>query len=272
MPLINNRIMDANYLAHWLKLAIDAGMVTSQHVLYQTVDAFITEQLQQPHPMSDWSAWPTLYSFCESLFNVGTRRGYRFFLGKKRYGCKGQTAVVVPSNEYCFPGPSVSTLDLKKPSPVYNNGPHLNNLMLLLTLLDTLNEIPVYQANSKCKKYFTCIHYDAMPLNIGTFPRLESAEIVFDGILPAITLDCMEGLYRNGNIDVHKYVEENCKWISEVKEFDMMDASGTVNLNVFTSFGDSGGDSESVKAELREALKCLQSCSNCILSNNADRV
>ena len=227
----------------------------------------MTEQLHQPHPVLDWTAWPTLYSFCESLFGLGTRRGYRFFLGKKRFGYKNQSTILPPL-EYCFPGPSVSTLDLKKSPPIYNNGPHLNNLMLLLTILDTLDGIPMYQQNG-VKRYFTCIHYDGMPLNVGTFPRQENVETFFDGIVPAIKLDQMEDLYRNGNAAVHQYIKENCEWISEVKEYDMMDASGTVNVNVFTSFGTAAGNSDSVKAELKEALQCLQSCTNCILSNNA---
>lgn len=93
-----------------------------------------------------------------------------------------------------------------------------------------------------------------MPLNIGTFIRLENGEAIFDGILPPIRLDHMEDLYKGGNTAVQQYVKENCEWISEVKEFDMMDCSGTVNVNVFTSFGLATGDSDSVKAELKDSL------------------
>ena len=218
--------------------------------------------------MLDWTAWPTLYSFCESLFNLGTRKGYRFYLGKKRYGYKDQATTAAQPLEYCFPGPSVSTLDLKKSPPVFNSGPHLHNLMLLLTILDILDGVPTYRGNG-IKRYFTCIHYDGMPLNIGTFPRQENGETVFDGIVPAIKLNQMVDLYRNGNAAVHRYIKENCEWISEVKEYDMIDASGSVNVNVFTLFGTSAGDAESVKEELKEALQSLQSCTNCILSNNA---
>ena len=215
-------------------------------MLYQSVDAFITEQLHQPHPVLDWSTWPTLYSFCESLFNLGTRKSYRFFLGKKRYGYKHQATTMAKPLEYCFPGPSVSTLGLKKFPPVFNSAPHLHNLMLLLTILDTLDGVPTYRRNG-IKRYFTCIHYDGMPLNIGTLPRQENGRTLFDGIVPAIKLDQMMDLHRNGNAAVHQYIKENCEWISEVKEYDMMDASGSVNVNVFTSFGTSAGDSESVK-------------------------
>ena len=104
-----------------------------------------------------------------------------------------------------------------------------------------------------------------MPLNIRKFPRQENGETVFDGIVPAIKLNQMVGLYRHGNAAVHRYIKENCEWISKVKEYDMLDASGSVNVNVFTSFGTSAGDTESVKGELKEALQCLHSCSNCIL-------
>lgn len=100
--------------------------------------------------------------------------------------------------------------------------------MLLLTILDTLDGIPTYQGNG-IKKYFT---WNGMPLNIGTIPRQENGETIFDGILPAINLHHMEDLYRNGNAAVHRYIKENCEWISEVKEYDMMDASGNVNVNV----------------------------------------
>ena len=205
------------------------------------MDAFITEQLHQPYSVLDWTAWPTLYSFCKSLFNLGTRKGYRFFLGKKRYGYKHQATTAAQPLEYCFHGPSVSTLDLKKSTPVFNSGPHLHNLMLLLTILDTLDGVPTYRGNG-ITRYFTCNHYDGIPLNIGTFPRQENGEIMFDGLVPAIKLNQMVDLYRNGNAAVHRYIKENCEWISEVKEYDMMDASGSVNVNVFTSFGTSAGD------------------------------
>ena len=49
----------------------------------------------------------------------------------------------------------------------------------------------------------------------------------------------------------------------------MVDASGTVSVNVYTKFSSSGGDAESVKKELHEALQPLEACGNCILSNNA---
>ena len=73
-PIITNH-QEGNYLAHWLKLAIDTWILSTDHVLYQSVDAFITEQLQQPHPVLDWTTRPTLYSFCESLFSIGTSQG-----------------------------------------------------------------------------------------------------------------------------------------------------------------------------------------------------
>lgn len=79
----------------------------------------------------------------------------------------------------------------------------------------------------------------------------------------------MKELYKEGNVALHKYIADNCSWISEVREYDMVDASGTVSVNVYTKFSSSGGDAESVKKELHEALQPLEACGNCILSNNA---
>ncbi|XP_031554525.1 uncharacterized protein LOC116291494 [Actinia tenebrosa] len=109
-----------------------------------------------------------------------------------------------------------------------------------------------------------------MPLNIGTFPRQENGETFFDGIIPPLSLQKMKELYQGGNKSVHKYISENCTWVSEVKEFDLCDASGTIHVNVHTNFGYAGVDGESVKGEIRDVLKNLSSCSNCILTGNAD--
>ena len=267
VPLLT-RIIGGNYLAHWLNLFVKAGFISSEHLLYQTVDAFICEQINQPNPVTNWTQWPTLSSFCESMFDIATRKGYRFFLGSKRYGLKDERDTVTPATEYCYPGPSVSTLESKKPCLDYNGGHHLNNIMLLLTLLDSLDGIPSYKA-AGVRKYFTCIHYDGMPLNIGTFPRQENGKTFFDGISPRIKLEKTKELYKEGNVALHKYITDNCSWISEVREYDMVDASGTVSVNVYTKFSSSGGDAESVKKELHEALQPLEACGNCILSNNA---
>ena len=119
------------------------------------------------------------------------------------------------------------------------------------------------------KKYLVVTHYDGMPLNIGTFPRQENGETLFDGIVPSIKLETMRELYQGGNTAVHKFIADNCSWMSEVKEFDVCDASGKVHVNIFTKFCSSGGDADSVKRELREVLECVEACTNCILSGNA---
>ena len=236
--------------------------------MYQNVDAFLTEQLSQPNPVSNWKNWPTLFSFCESLADLASRKGYMFYLGSKRFGLKEHRDIVAPIVSYCNPGPSLSTLDSHRPPPVYDSGPHLNNLMLLLELLQSLDGIPCFKATG-LKRYFAVLHYDGMPLNIGTFPRQEDGETFFDGILPSIKLQKMKELYQEGNNAVHKFVAENCSWISEVKEFDLCDASGTVHLNMFTKFDAMGGDATTVEAELKEVLNNIEVCSNCLLSNNA---
>lgn len=108
-----------------------------------------------------------------------------------------------------------------------------------------------------------------MPLNIGTFPRQENGETFFDGIIPKIELCQMRELYQEGNTAAHKYISDNCSWISEVKEFDVCDASGQVHVNMFTKFTSTGGDAGSVKRDLSEVLECLEACSNCLLAGNA---
>lgn len=260
--------VEGDYLAHWLNKFISSGIITREHLIYQNIDAFLTEQLSQPNPVTNWEQWPTLFSYCESLAELATRKGYMFYLGSKRFGLKAHRDVVAPTVSYCNPGPSLSTLDSQTLAPVFNSGPHLNNLMLLLTLLDSLDGVPCFTAPG-LKKFFTIIHYDGMPLNIGTFPRQKNGETFFDGIIPEIKLDKMRELYQEGNTAVHKFISENCSWISEVKEFDVCDASGKVHVNTFTKFSSAGGDSESVKRELSQAFECLEACSNCLLADNA---
>lgn len=228
----------------------------------------MTEQLTQPNPVKNWEHWPTLFSYCESLAELASRKGYMFYLGSKRFGLREHRDIVAPAVSYCNPGPSLSTMDSRKLEPIYKSGPHLNNVMLLLTLLDSLDGIPFLESPG-LKKFLTIVHYDGMPLNIGTFPRQENGETFFDGIIPTIKLDKMRQLYQEGNSSVHKFISDNCSWISEVKEFDVCDASGKVHVNIFTKFSSTGGDAESVKTELSEVFECLEACTNCLLAENA---
>ena len=118
-----------------------------------------------------------------------------FYLGSKRFGLKEHRDVVAPAVSHCNPGPSLSTLDSRTLSPVYNSGPHLNNLMLLLTLLNPLDDVPCIEAPG-LKKFLTAVHYNGMPLNIRTFPRQRNDETFFDGIIPSIKLNKMGILPR----------------------------------------------------------------------------
>ena len=140
--------------------------------------------------------------------------------------------------------------------------------MLLLTQLDTLGAVLFITAQG-LKKYLFVTHYDGMPLNIGTFPRQENRETFFDGIVPSIKLETMRELYQGGNAAVHKFIADICSWISEVKEFDVCDASGKVHVHILTKFCSSGGDADSVKRELNDVLECVEACTNSILSGNA---
>ena len=138
--------VEGDYLAHWLNQFIRSGIITREHLIYQSIDAFMTEQLSQPNPVTKWEQWPTLLSYCESLAELATRKGYMFYLGGKRFGLKEHRDVVAPTVSYCHLGPSLSTLDSQTLAPVYDSGPHLNNIMLLLTLLDSLDGIPCFEA------------------------------------------------------------------------------------------------------------------------------
>ena len=182
---MSQKEINGNYLPYWLNKFIEAGILRGGHLMHQNVDVFLTEQLSQPNPVSNWKNWPTLFSFCESLADLASRKGYMFYLGSKRFGLKEHRDIVASTVSYCNPGPSLSTLDSRRPPPVYDSGPHLNNLMLLLELLQSLDDAPCFK-DTGLKRYFAVLHYDCMPLNIGTFPRQEDGETFFDGILPSI--------------------------------------------------------------------------------------
>ena len=142
VPLLA-RVIGGNYFSHWLNLFIKAGSISSEHLLYQTVDAFICEQMNQPNPVTNWTQWPTLSSFVSPCSTLPQEKARDFFSEAKKYGLKDERDTVTPTTEYCYPGPSVSTLESKKPCLGYNCGHHLNNVMLLLTLLDSLDEFLV---------------------------------------------------------------------------------------------------------------------------------
>ena len=144
------------------------------------------------------------------LFGLASREGYLFYLGSKRYGLKEHRNVIAPMVSYCNPRPSLSTLDSRNLPPVFHPEPHLNNLMLLLTLLNTLDNTPCFRAHGVVK-YFTVLHYDGMPLNIGTFLRQHNGKTFFDGIIPTIKLSKIKELYQGGNNAVHRFISDNCQ-------------------------------------------------------------
>ena len=228
-PFIEKEI-EHDYLGHWLQQFVAAGMVDSSHLIYQEVDAFMTEQLRQPFPITDWQQWPTLYSFCQSLSSVASRRGYNFYVGEKRFGMKNQKPETASVLRYCHPGPSLSTLDEKKTEPVLQSGPHIADVLLLIQMLQSLDGIPCFK-NDKVLKFWGVMHYDGMPLNIGTFPRIEGRKVIFDGMKPHLPLHQMIELQQNGSGALKKYISEHCTWISEVREYDITDASGSFFIN-----------------------------------------
>ena len=191
MPLEKKKEISYGYLGHWLNIFIESGVLTKEHLLYREVDAFLVEQLSQPDPVNNWEQWLTLFSYCESLFSLASRKGYRLYLGSKQFGLQSERNSIAEPKSYCNPGPSVSTLDSKKMIPQYSSGPHLHNLMLLLHLLNSLDGVPCFTAPG-VKKFLTVVHYDGMPLNIGTFSRCENGEVFFDGVNPYIGLDKMK--------------------------------------------------------------------------------
>ena len=258
--------IEGDYLSYWLQKFVASGMIPRQHLMYQEIDAFLTEQLCQPYPVHHWQKWPTLYSFCQSLASVATRKGYNFYVGAKRFGLKDQKNVVAPAIQYCHPGPSLKTLDGKKKKANPQSGPHLANVALILNILQSIDGIPCFK-NSDVLKFFGIVHYDGMPLNIGTFPRVEQKNIIFDGIKPHIPLQKMIELQQEGTSTLTKYISEHCKWTSEIKEFDITDASGAFYINAYSIYGTSQGTSEDVKGELSNVVSSLEVCLNCIKEN-----
>ncbi|CAB3978287.1 Hypothetical predicted protein [Paramuricea clavata] len=54
-----------DYLTHWLNQLIESGIINREHLIYQNIEAFLTEQLSQPNPpVTNWEQWPILYSYC----------------------------------------------------------------------------------------------------------------------------------------------------------------------------------------------------------------
>ena len=226
----------------------------------------MTEQLHQPYPVNYWQKWPTLYSYCQSLATIASRKGYNFYVGAKRYGMKDKKTQLAPVKSYCHPGPSLSTLDEKKNKPVFVSGPNLANVVLLLKILQTLDGIPCYKSNDVIK-FFGIMHYDGMPLNVGTFPRVDEKNVIFDGLTPTIPSEKMIELQRHGPGELKKYISEHCTWITEVKEYDITDASGSFFINVFTEYGSAKGTSDAIKTAVSDVIQDIQVCAPCIKEN-----
>lgn len=167
-----------------------------------------------------------LYSYCQSLATIASRKGYNFYVGAKRYGMKDKKKKLAPVKNYCHPGPSLSTLDEKKTKPVFVSDPNLPNVVLMLQILQTLDGIPCYKSNDVVN-FFGIMHDDGMPLNIGTFRRVDGKNVIFDGLTQTIPSKKMIELQRDGPGVLKKYISEHCTWITEVKEYDITDASGS---------------------------------------------
>ena len=52
--------VEGDYLAYWLNSFIESGLITREHLIYQNIDAFFSEQLSQPNPVANWKHWPTV--------------------------------------------------------------------------------------------------------------------------------------------------------------------------------------------------------------------
>ena len=95
--------VEGDCLAYWLNSFIESGLITREHLIYQHIDAFFSEQLSQPNPVANWKHWPTVFSFCELLAELATQKCYMFFLGNKRFGFKDHRIKGTSSNRIILP-------------------------------------------------------------------------------------------------------------------------------------------------------------------------
>ena len=82
-------VRKTHYIAYWLNDILQSGLVSTSHVLVQSVAAF-TSILLGEH-IHDWNEYPTLKSFSHSLFNIGKEKGYRFFRGEHGFSTGRQS-------------------------------------------------------------------------------------------------------------------------------------------------------------------------------------
>lgn len=157
------------------------------------------------------------------MAELPTRKGYMFYFGGKCFGLKDHRDIIAPPNSYCKP--SLSTLDSQILGPVYKSGPYLKKLMLLLTLLDSLDGVPRISRANQVYGYFA-LRWNA--IEHWDLPYAGRWKTFFDGIIRHIKLNKMRELYQRGNTAEHKFIAENCSCISEVKENDVCDASNSL--------------------------------------------
>lgn len=71
-------------------------------------------------------------------------------------------------------------------------------------------------------------------------------------------------LQQNGSGALKKFISEHCTWISEVREYDIKDASGSFFINAFTEYGTAQGISETIKTTLSNVIKSITVCVDCV--------
>ena len=254
-----------HYLSHWLNLFLSSGVIKTTHLQYQELDSLVQEHLQQPHPISNWKAWPVLHSYCSSLLQHAGIRGYNFYLGEQNYGRGLRPVQVLPLERRCHQGPHVRTLQNHKPTPVHESGPRFDKVYLLNTFLSNLESNTVVICKEDVQKHLVTLGYDGQPLNQGTFVHHVGSTAVLDGIIPKVTT---ETIHEVGPRRIPLYIKDNCKYISEVREYIATDAAGKISINVATLFTPPGGSCADFICEIKHNIHALETCTSCIERND----
>jgi hypothetical protein len=71
-----------HYLAFWLNIMINQGILEPNHLIYQQLDALMEVVMRYPRPRPhSWRMWPVLCKYVEKMNSMFSRYVQKFYLG-----------------------------------------------------------------------------------------------------------------------------------------------------------------------------------------------
>jgi hypothetical protein len=230
---------------------------------------------------TDWSAFPTLYRFCESLYAKGGAAAYRLFLGLPVWTGAASAAAAggepafnddnveedaplgrqFGASDFNLLGPSVSSLDRHKLEADVQGGPSLDLLRAfrVAAVAPADEDRAVLYVSPQARVAFVSLAQDGTPLNVGG--RIHAGTII--GMLPPITAH--EALRLSNLRPAEQSVAfKALKFVTGVNEFVVVTLDDSLRMPVGRIYtGKTGENGDKVLLDTTHMVESIECCSEC---------